>query len=44
MDISQHAATWANADLLHSLTGYRPETDVRTGVQAFVIGTATTIR
>lgn len=29
-------ATWANADLLQSLTGYRPQTDVRTGVQAFV--------
>ncbi|WP_299592793.1 NAD-dependent epimerase/dehydratase family protein, partial [uncultured Tateyamaria sp.] len=30
------AATWANADLLHQLTGYRPHTDVRTGIDAFV--------
>jgi UDP-glucuronate 4-epimerase len=29
-------ATWANADLLHDLTGYRPATDVREGVRAFV--------
>ncbi|WP_417669079.1 SDR family NAD(P)-dependent oxidoreductase [Roseibium sp.] len=29
-------ATWANADLLQSLTGYRPKTDVRTGVSKFV--------
>jgi UDP-glucuronate 4-epimerase len=29
-------ATWANADLLRELTGYAPETDVRTGVAAFV--------
>jgi UDP-glucuronate 4-epimerase len=29
-------ATWANADLLRHLTGYAPQTDVRTGVQAFV--------
>ncbi len=29
-------ATWANADLLRRLTGYAPQTDVRTGVQAFV--------
>lgn len=29
-------ATWANADLLRNLTGYTPQTDVRTGVQAFV--------
>ncbi len=29
-------ATWASADLLHGLTGYRPQTDVRDGVQAFV--------
>ena len=29
-------ATWANADLLHRLTGYRPETDIRTGIAEFV--------
>ena len=29
-------ATWAEAGLLHRLTGYRPATDVREGVRAFV--------
>ncbi len=29
-------ATWANAELLQSLTGYRPQTDVKDGVAAFV--------
>ena len=29
-------ATWANADLLKSLTGYAPQTDVKEGVQQFV--------
>lgn len=29
-------ATWANASLLQSLTGYQPQTDVRDGVKAFV--------
>ena len=29
-------ATWANADLLERLTGYRPETTVKDGVQKFV--------
>ena len=29
-------ATWANGDLLKSLTGYTPRTDVETGVKAFV--------
>ncbi|MEM6276210.1 MAG: NAD-dependent epimerase/dehydratase family protein [Pseudomonadota bacterium] len=29
-------ATWADADLLQNLTGYRPQTDVRDGVRAFV--------
>lgn len=29
-------ATWANADLLQSLTGYRPRTDFRTGISNFV--------
>ncbi|MDU9005948.1 SDR family NAD(P)-dependent oxidoreductase [Sedimentitalea todarodis] len=30
------AATWANADLLHALTGYSPQTDYRDGLRAFV--------
>ena len=30
-------ATWANADLLQSLTGYRPQTDFRTGIEKFVV-------
>jgi UDP-glucuronate 4-epimerase len=29
-------ATWANADLLKGLTGYRPQTDIRDGIAAFV--------
>ncbi|NPD16998.1 SDR family NAD(P)-dependent oxidoreductase [Xinfangfangia sp. D13-10-4-6] len=29
-------ATWANADLLQSLTGYKPQTDFRDGVDRFV--------
>ena len=29
-------ATWADASLLQSLTGYRPRTDMRAGVKAFV--------
>lgn len=29
-------ATWAEASLLQSLTGYRPQTDVRKGVAEFV--------
>lgn len=29
-------ATWANADLLKSLTGYCPQTNIREGVQLFV--------
>jgi UDP-glucuronate 4-epimerase len=28
--------TWADSSLLHALTGYRPTTDVATGVAAFV--------
>ena len=30
-------ATWANADLLHHLTGYRPQTDFRDGIDRFVV-------
>ena len=29
-------ATWANADLLQTLTGYRPQTDFRVGIARFV--------
>jgi UDP-glucuronate 4-epimerase len=29
-------ATWADADLLEQLTGYRPQTDVREGIRRFV--------
>ena len=29
-------ATWADATLLHRLTGYRPQTELQTGVQRFV--------
>jgi UDP-glucuronate 4-epimerase len=29
-------ATWANADLLKTLTGYRPQTDFRDGIAEFV--------
>jgi UDP-glucuronate 4-epimerase len=29
-------ATWADAALLRSLTGYAPQTDVREGVKRFV--------
>jgi len=29
-------ATWANADLLQTLTGYRPQTDFRYGIAKFV--------
>ena len=29
-------ATWANADLLKTLTGYRPQTDFRIGIERFV--------
>ncbi len=29
-------ATWADATLLHKLTGYRPQTDVKEGIRQFV--------
>ncbi len=29
-------ATWANADLLHRLTGYKPQTDFKDGIVQFV--------
>ncbi len=36
MQMGDVPATWANADLLHRLTGYRPKTDIKDGIQAFV--------
>lgn len=36
MQMGDVPATWANADLLKSLTGYRPETDFRDGIAEFV--------
>jgi UDP-glucuronate 4-epimerase len=38
MDMQQGdvPATWADAGLLHSLTGYRPETSIREGVRRFL--------
>jgi UDP-glucuronate 4-epimerase len=36
MQMGDVPATWADASLLASLTGYSPQTDVRTGVRNFV--------
>ncbi|UWR01253.1 GDP-mannose 4,6-dehydratase (plasmid) [Rhodobacteraceae bacterium S2214] len=36
MQMGDVPATWANADLLKRLTGYRPETDFRDGIAQFV--------
>lgn len=36
MQIGDVPATWANADLLYTLTGYKPKTDFRDGVARFV--------
>ena len=36
MQMGDLPATWANADLLRTLTGYRPQTDFRDGVAKFV--------
>ena len=36
MQLGDVPATWANADLLKTLTGYRPQTDIREGVKRFV--------
>ena len=36
MQMGDVPATWADGALLQSLTGYRPQTTVRQGVQAFV--------
>jgi len=36
MQMGDVPATWANADLLQALTGYRPQTDFRVGIGRFV--------
>jgi UDP-glucuronate 4-epimerase len=36
MQLGDVPATWANADLLKMLTGYKPQTDFRVGVAKFV--------
>jgi UDP-glucuronate 4-epimerase len=36
MQMGDVPATWANAELLQSLTGYRPQTDFRDGIAKFV--------
>lgn len=36
MQMGDVPATWANADLLKTLTGYRPQTDFRDGIARFV--------
>jgi UDP-glucuronate 4-epimerase len=37
MQMGDVPATWADASLLERLTGYRPQTDFRDGVERFVI-------
>ncbi|MCH8466823.1 MAG: GDP-mannose 4,6-dehydratase [Roseinatronobacter sp.] len=36
MQMGDVPATWADASLLHSLTGFRPQTDIRDGIAQFV--------
>jgi UDP-glucuronate 4-epimerase len=36
MQLGDVPATWADAELLKRLTGYRPETDFRAGILSFV--------
>jgi UDP-glucuronate 4-epimerase len=36
MQMGDVPATWADASLLESLTGYRPQTDFREGIARFV--------
>ncbi len=36
MQLGDVPATWANAALLHGLTGYTPQTNIVTGVGNFV--------
>lgn len=37
MQMGDVPATWANAELLRHLTGYRPQTDFRDGIAKFVV-------
>lgn len=36
MQMGDVPATWANADLLQKLTGYKPQTDIKDGIRDFV--------
>ena len=36
MQMGDVPATWANADLLRDLTGYKPETNYKEGVRKFI--------
>ena len=36
MQMGDVPATWANADLLQTLTGYKPKTDIKDGIREFV--------
>ena len=36
MQMGDVPATWADASLLEKLTGYRPQTDIKTGIARFV--------
>jgi UDP-glucuronate 4-epimerase len=36
MQMGDVPATWANAELLQSLTGYKPKTDIKDGIREFV--------
>jgi len=36
MQMGDVPATWANADLLQKLTGYKPQTDFHKGIETFV--------
>lgn len=36
MQMGDVTGTWANADLLFALTGYRPDTEIRVGIARFV--------
>jgi UDP-glucuronate 4-epimerase len=36
MQMGDVPATWADASLLERLTGYRPQTDFRDGIEQFV--------
>jgi UDP-glucuronate 4-epimerase len=36
MQMGDVPATWANAELLKTLTGYKPQTDIKDGIRKFV--------